>query len=789
MPKYISMRAGLIFLAICCVVAYIAVTLPSEPTTADIVFTAPTISSRNTVLFSSRTHAPRYNTYSTLFEAEIGADNEHRIRPITYFPEHISIIPHTGELIIQNRYGLYRSDVQRTQFFAVDGYPHFANGDQIRAGNMAPFTHSPDGKYYIYYQHHSATLGRLILHEVDSGKKIVITRNVGVTLGDTPARWSPDSRHFMYTKDNTLYYYSLKQAENNAVIDEQLRAIGPGTLQSAQWGANNRILYLLADTIYNFNSGELFAQGVYQDIIRPGAAVGMLPFPFNPSLDTFSLSPQNNRLLLIKNSRDLFVYFLRQRTAQGTQSSLAIPYNQLATDAEIKHVVWPHNDLIIFLAEDLGGNSAQNRIYRALINQNENDYALNNVSETGIRSIALSPSRRFIALVGDEDAIVKDPATWETISAYDHPLGISALWTSIDQLIIAGAYTIEQRSPTAPESQLITLSQVDDYTYSTEEEQIVGRVDDQNYFFNIATGHWSPITLNISADEFPKNNNSQNYRIYVEEISGERHRNRIQIRHLQGHRTTTLITSPVSSYEPFPHEDEQVNLTNFAHGSRIRNRKVAFAINLIDSADGLNAILATLRDYGIHTTFFVNGNFITNYPRAIRAVTRAGHEVGSLFFNYFDLTDNRYDITPQFIQEGLSSTEDLYHAATQQELSLLWHAPYYSSNPEIINSASQLGYTYIGRDIDSSDITPTRGIFTSNRRTHNPWALIERIIAMKRPGSIISIRVGRAELGVDTEGNSYRHTYLYQHLPLLINLLIEQGYSVVPVSELIAEAQ
>jgi hypothetical protein len=50
-----------------------------------------------------------------------------------------------------------------------------------------------------------------------------------------------------------------------------------------------------------------------------------------------------------------------------------------------------------------------------------------------------------------------------------------------------------------------------------------------------------------------------------------------------------------------------------------------------------------------------------------------------------------------------------------------------------------------------------------------------------KPGSIIPVRVGQEEDG--------RGDYLYQKLDVLIDALIERGYSIVPVSLLIEHAE
>ena len=74
-----------------------------------------------------------------------------------------------------------------------------------------------------------------------------------------------------------------------------------------------------------------------------------------------------------------------------------------------------------------------------------------------------------------------------------------------------------------------------------------------------------------------------------------------------------------------------------------------------------------------------------------------------MFFSVFDATDSRYRADAEFIKRGLARTEDEYFVATGSELSLLWHSPHYSTSDDILESAAQMNYTYVGRDVDPLD--------------------------------------------------------------------------------------
>jgi hypothetical protein len=88
--------------------------------------------------------------------------------------------------------------------------------------------------------------------------------------------------------------------------------------------------------------------------------------------------------------------------------------------------------------------------------------------------------------------------------------------------------------------------------------------------------------------------------------------------------------------------------------------------------------------------------------------------------------------------------------------------------------------------VDALDWVPRRDD-TGISRLYFPSAeLVERAIEQKQPGSIIAMTVGKPR---DERGQAFRDDYLFQKLDLLLNNLIERGYSAVPVSTLIDRVQ
>ena len=74
------------------------------------------------------------------------------------------------------------------------------------------------------------------------------------------------------------------------------------------------------------------------------------------------------------------------------------------------------------------------------------------------------------------------------------------------------------------------------------------------------------------------------------------------------------------------------------------------------------------------------------------------------------------------------------------------------------------------------------GIFVCHCGTNIAGSVdVERVVAEKKPGSIIPILVGKPD-GV-------REDYFFHKLDILIDALVKRGYQIVPVSVLIEHAE
>ncbi|MDX9802326.1 MAG: polysaccharide deacetylase family protein [Spirochaetia bacterium] len=321
------------------------------------------------------------------------------------------------------------------------------------------------------------------------------------------------------------------------------------------------------------------------------------------------------------------------------------------------------------------------------------------------------------------------------------------------------------------EKDLITISQAEACGYQAPSKSIICKADGK-YFRWDGSGGWNSASPVSFADAV---SDSDFYRLYIENYPGGSYKNIINLRDIKGYKTEALFPLPLIKYDPIPNIEEPVDHLNFKHGSRTRGRYISLVFNAVKDDSGLTEILNVLSDYGIKATFFVSGDFIKRHPGAVVEIADSGHETGSLFYYYFDLTDSRYGIDSDFIVKGLARNEDEYFRTTGRELSLFWHAPNYFVNSMMIEAAGKMNYTYIGRDIITLDSKSDRDTSYGTSQFYKPAAeLLESIAADKKPGSIIPITIGKPENG--------RADYLFQCIEVLVNDLIASGYEIVPVS-------
>ncbi|AFG38744.1 polysaccharide deacetylase family protein [Spirochaeta africana] len=746
------------------------------PVSAETVFSSVRVSTGNELLFEAGLQAPGFGAYRTAFLADM---EDRSLAQLTIFPERVSRIPGSQQLRVHNRFGLFHLDTDSGVVEPAAHYPAFTRGDAIRTGKLPPLSVSPDGQFLVFFRKSSPAYGDLVLYDVHSEQETVLAEYTPLRLDRVPVSWAPDGANLVYSAGGQLYYFSLQQHRRGRVSEAHMRQLGPGQIQSVQWGHSGSLYYIRGSLVYRIRPNELFARTLYQDIIRIGTMVGKLPFVFDGNFDRFTIAPDGSTMLFTKSERTVFLLYLQGDDYTSTGEVSSLPYLYLPRNARVADIAWSRDDLVTLITTSLRNGEPHHELFRLDLAGDTRSFQFERVPQEGVLGLALDSRHSRILLRTVDGIEIRRYRDWELLDAHAHPKVLHALWLDDTRIALAGPERYEVFDTAAGQARWAGFAAPRTIGFGATSGRPVVSAGGTVREWLTDEQRWIEPT---SEELQPPQQVNQHFRVFLEsQPEGTPYRNLVMLREDRGVATRRLFDLPPRRYEPFPEYDDEIDFRVFSHGSRIRRREVALVFNAADGVEGLATILQVLRDYGIRATFFVNGEFIERNPAAAREIAESGHEVGNMFHAHFDMTDTRFRMTPDFIQHGLARNEDDFFAASGRELSLIWHAPYYYVSSGILDAAEELGYAYIGRDVDALDWVPKRTQDGGSGLYRRSPELVERIIDQKQPGSIIAMQVG---VPGEDQLDGGRDDYLFQYLDVLVNALIERGYSFVPVSTL-----
>ncbi|MEN9405839.1 MAG: putative polysaccharide deacetylase PdaB [Bacillota bacterium] len=199
-------------------------------------------------------------------------------------------------------------------------------------------------------------------------------------------------------------------------------------------------------------------------------------------------------------------------------------------------------------------------------------------------------------------------------------------------------------------------------------------------------------------------------------------------------------------------------------------KELALTFDISWGENYLANILKELKQNGVQkATFFLSGPWADENPDLVEQIAEAGYEIGNHGYEHKDY--NKYnkeqvktaiDKTHKILCNILNKPEK--DAAASPITPSLFRAPNGALNKQVINAASELGYTTIQWKTDSLDWKPES----------SAQSIIKHVVKGAHAGDIILMHAS----------NSAKHTH--EALPTIIKHLKETGYDFVSVSELIA---
>lgn len=187
----------------------------------------------------------------------------------------------------------------------------------------------------------------------------------------------------------------------------------------------------------------------------------------------------------------------------------------------------------------------------------------------------------------------------------------------------------------------------------------------------------------------------------------------------------------------------------------IEEKKIAISFDAAWGDDYTLGILDILDKYDVKSTFFLVGFWVDKYPDHVKEIYNRGHDVGNHSTNHPYMTK----LSDEEIVKELNITGDKIEKLTRKK-PILFRPPFGDYNNRVINLCRDSGYYVIQWDVDSLDW-----------KELGVQSVVDRVTRNVGKGSIVLFH------------NNAKH--ILEYLPIVIERLQNEGYQIVPISELI----
>lgn len=186
-------------------------------------------------------------------------------------------------------------------------------------------------------------------------------------------------------------------------------------------------------------------------------------------------------------------------------------------------------------------------------------------------------------------------------------------------------------------------------------------------------------------------------------------------------------------------------------------KKIALTFDAAWGNEDTQQIMDILNKHDVKVTFFMTGGWVEQFPDDVKMIYENGHDLGNHSQNH----KNMSQITDSEKESELMSVHEKVKELTGYEM-FLFRPPYGDYDNAVVKTAKKCGYYTIQWDVDSLDW-----------KDYGVDSIIKTVTQHKAlgNGSIILCHNGAK--------------YTAQALDSMIAMLKEEGYTFVPLSELI----
>lgn len=185
------------------------------------------------------------------------------------------------------------------------------------------------------------------------------------------------------------------------------------------------------------------------------------------------------------------------------------------------------------------------------------------------------------------------------------------------------------------------------------------------------------------------------------------------------------------------------------------DKVVALSFDAAWGNEDTQLLIDILNKYNINTTFFVVGEWVDRYPESVQALWENGNEI----MNHSSDHAHFSSLSTEQIVDDLKRCNEKIEAITGVAPSL-FRCPYGEYDDHVINAVNSIGMTAVQWDVDSLD---WKGLSAGE--------IQNRVLDKVQAGSIVLFH------------NAAENTP--EALPGIIESLLADGYTIVPVSQIL----
>ena len=189
------------------------------------------------------------------------------------------------------------------------------------------------------------------------------------------------------------------------------------------------------------------------------------------------------------------------------------------------------------------------------------------------------------------------------------------------------------------------------------------------------------------------------------------------------------------------------------------NKCVSLTFDAAWGNEDTEQLIDILGKYGVKATFFVVGQWVDKYPESVKALAQAGHQV----MNHSDDHAHFSQLSAGEITENINACSDKIQAVTGVRPTL-FRPPYGEYDDHVIEAVNAMGMRAIQWDVDSLDW-----------KELSADEIYSRVTKKVAPGSIVLFH------------NAAENTP--EALPGIIESLLADGYTIVPVSQILLQGE